>query len=116
MNFYQVFAADVGIDLRGDDIGVPQEDLDAAEVGAALEEVGGETVPEGVWMDLSQAGLKRVRLDLLPDGLPADVFLPSPARKNPLRKPALEKKRPGLLQVKVQPVDGFLAQGRQALM
>lgn len=39
---------DVGVDLSGADVGVAEERLDRAEVGAVDEEVGGEGVAEGV--------------------------------------------------------------------
>jgi hypothetical protein len=38
----------VGVDLRGDEALVPEELLDAADVGSCVEQVGGETVTEGV--------------------------------------------------------------------
>jgi hypothetical protein len=44
----EVAAADVGVDLGGLRAGVAEELLDVAEVGAGLEEVGGEAVAEGV--------------------------------------------------------------------
>src|SRR2546430_1117501 len=40
--------ADVGVDLRGDEALVAEELLDAADVGAAVEQVGGKTVTEGM--------------------------------------------------------------------
>ena len=42
---------DVGVDHGGFDVFVPEEFLDSAYVVAALEEVGGEAVPEGVGGD-----------------------------------------------------------------
>lgn len=39
---------DMGIDHGGADIVVPEEFLDGPDIGAGLEEVGGETVPEGM--------------------------------------------------------------------
>jgi hypothetical protein len=42
----QVVAGDVGVDLRGGDVGVAEHGLDGAEVGAVLEQVGGEAVAE----------------------------------------------------------------------
>ena len=36
---------DPGIERRGVELGVPEQDLDGAEVGAGLEQVGGEAVP-----------------------------------------------------------------------
>ena len=42
---------DVGVDLGGGDVGVAEHFLDDAEVGAVVEEVGGEAVTELVGMD-----------------------------------------------------------------
>jgi hypothetical protein len=42
--------AHVCVALRGGDIGVPEQFLDDPEVGTAVEQVGGEAVPEGVRM------------------------------------------------------------------
>jgi hypothetical protein len=39
---------DVGVDLGGADVSVAEQFLDGADIGAALEEVGGEAVAEGV--------------------------------------------------------------------
>lgn len=39
---------DVRVDHRGADVGVAQELLNGADVGAVLEEVRGEGMPEGV--------------------------------------------------------------------
>jgi len=42
----------VGVNLGGGDIGVAEEALDAADVGAVHEQVGGETVAQGVRGDV----------------------------------------------------------------
>src|SRR5688500_18776557 len=44
----QKLAIDVGIDLRGRDVGVPKHFLDRPQVGAAFEKVGREGVTERV--------------------------------------------------------------------
>ena len=41
---FQAFASDVGVDLGGADVGVAEEGLDGAQVGAVVDEVGGEGV------------------------------------------------------------------------
>jgi len=43
---------DVGVDLGRADVGVAEHGLDAAEVGAVHEEVGGERVAQSVWSDV----------------------------------------------------------------
>lgn len=42
----QAILGDMGIDLGGGDVGVPKHLLHAAQVGAAVDQVRGEGVPE----------------------------------------------------------------------
>ncbi len=51
MDGAEAVLVDVGVDLGGGDIGVAEHFLDDAEVGAVVEEVGGEAVAELVGMD-----------------------------------------------------------------
>jgi hypothetical protein len=44
----QTLLRHMGVDLRGRQAPMSEQVLDAPEVGAAIEEVGGEAVPEGV--------------------------------------------------------------------
>ena len=53
MDFPEVFLVNVGIYLGGCHVGVSEHFLDASEVGAALEEMGAETVSEGVGCNFS---------------------------------------------------------------
>ena len=46
VNLLQSFGRDVGVDLRRRQIGVAEEFLDAAEVGAGIEHVRGEAVSQ----------------------------------------------------------------------
>lgn len=46
--FAEALDGDVGVDLGGGQVGVAQEFLHAPEVGAVVQEVGGEGVPQGV--------------------------------------------------------------------
>ena len=39
---------DVGVDLGGGDVGMAQQHLHGAQVGAVVEQVGGEGVAQGV--------------------------------------------------------------------
>lgn len=60
---------DVGVYLGGAKVGVTQEFLDAAEVGAVVEEVGGETVAEFVGADFkTDGGVPEVFLEEVIDG------------------------------------------------
>ena len=47
----QAVAGDVGVDLGGGDIGVAEQGLHHPQVGAALQQVGGEGVPQDVGAD-----------------------------------------------------------------
>ena len=51
VDLFHAFGGDVGVDLGGGETGVAEEFLDAAEVCAVVEEVGGEAVAELVGMD-----------------------------------------------------------------
>jgi hypothetical protein len=65
-----VVLADVGVDLRGRDVGVAEQGLDGAQVGAALEQVGGEAVAELVRRDgAGDAGRDRVLAEFLEEAL-----------------------------------------------
>lgn len=64
---FHAVGVDVGVDLGGDDVGVAEEFLDDAEVGAAGEEVGGEGVAEGVGVDGADAGTFGHAADELPE-------------------------------------------------
>lgn len=57
MDFFKLLVGDVGIDLRRSDGRMPQHGLDAPDVGAVAQKVGGEAVAESVRMDFfHQAG------------------------------------------------------------
>ena len=59
-----VVSVEMGVDFGGGDAFVPQHLLHGTEVGAALHEVCGERVAEGVWTDrLGDAGGGGQRFD-----------------------------------------------------
>src|SRR5687768_6246905 len=63
----KILAIDVSVDLRRGNVGVAEHFLDGAKVGAALEQVGGERVPQRVRTHvLRDAGL----LDVMAEDLP----------------------------------------------
>lgn len=69
MDLLEVGVGDVGVDLGGGDVGVAEEGLDGAEVGAVHEEIGGEAVAKGVGADvLGDAGEAGVFFDNALDG------------------------------------------------
>lgn len=52
------------VDLSSRDVGVAEERLDRAKIGAVHEEIGGKRVPQSVWADmLSNAGHAGVFFD-----------------------------------------------------
>lgn len=64
VDFFHALGGDVGVDLGGAEAGVAEEGLDAAEVGAVVEEVGGEAVSELVRGDVDgEAGVFPVFVD-----------------------------------------------------
>lgn len=63
MDVAKMGVGDMGVDLGGADVGVAEERLDRAEVGAVDEEIGGEGMAEGV------------RGNVFGDACDADVFV-----------------------------------------
>src|SRR5690606_35509865 len=70
---------DVSVDLGGGDVGMPEHRLQAAQIGAVLEQVRSERVPQRVGVDLVtvDARVQRVALHPQPEGL-AGHPLPAP--------------------------------------
>ncbi len=54
MDFFQLFVGDVGIDLGSGDRGVAKHRLDASNIGAISEQIGGKAVAEGMGVDVFQ--------------------------------------------------------------
>ena len=75
VNVLQSGPVDMGVDLSRRDVGVPQQLLHHAEVGAPDQQVRGKAVPQHVRMDMAEPRGGRVALDDLPhsnalDGAP----------------------------------------------
>jgi hypothetical protein len=69
MDVTQPLVGDVGVDLGGRHVLMPQQLLDAAEVGAVGEKVGGIGVPQGVGRHLlCEPGEARIFCDQELDG------------------------------------------------
>ena len=62
MQLLEALARDVRVDLGRRDIGVPEQHLHHAQVGAVIEQVGGERMAQGVRGDplLAESRLRRV--------------------------------------------------------
>jgi hypothetical protein len=66
----QSFTGDVSINLGGGEVGMPEHDLDRAQVGAVFQQVGGEEVARGVGRDiLVDTSLIAPLLDIVLEGL-----------------------------------------------
>lgn len=52
MRFFQVFIRNMGVDLGGGDGRVSEHSLHASDIRTILEEVGGETVTQGMRVDI----------------------------------------------------------------
>ena len=48
MQLFQALAGDVSVDLRGRYVGVPEQHLHDAQVGAVVEKMGSKGMPQGV--------------------------------------------------------------------
>src|SRR5438105_12345638 len=66
----EAFAVDVRVDLGGGDVRVPEHRLHGAQIGAALQEMGGEAVAQRVRMHVAQARGGAVAAEQLPESLP----------------------------------------------
>src|ERR1700730_6101113 len=66
----QALLVDVGVDLGGRGVGVAEHGLHRSQVGAVLEQMGGEAVAESVRRERAQAGLEAVAAQQLPETLP----------------------------------------------
>ncbi len=92
VNLTEPVAADVGIDLGRRDLAVPEHELDGPEVRAALEEVGGEGMPQDVRADLrGDPGLQGVALEELPETLPGERASP-PGEEERRGRPLVEER------------------------
>src|SRR5689334_23284242 len=63
----QMVPRDMGVDLGGGDIGMPQKRLDAAQIRAAFHQMGGEGMAQDMGRDFRRidAGLERQSLQQL---------------------------------------------------
>ena len=52
VGLFEAVGGEVGVDLGGDEVFVPEQFLHAAQIGAAVEQMGGEAVPQLVWREL----------------------------------------------------------------
>ena len=110
-----------GVDLCRRQRGVAQQHLQGTQVGPAVEQVGGEAVPQAVRADPAgiDAGSGRVMLDQRPEGLPGrrqPLCIDEQRLRNGGIAQAGQQRRARLAQVALQPVLGFLAQRDQPVL
>src|ERR1700693_774559 len=75
VEFFEAFAGDVGINLGGGNVGMPQHRLDGPEICAPLQEVRRERMAEGMRRErLLEAGLCRLFPENIPESLSAEAF------------------------------------------
>src|SRR6516225_5041595 len=71
VQLFETLARHVRVDLRRRKVTVPEQHLHDAQIGAVVQKVGSEGVAERVRRELlGDAGLARVTLDDVPEGLP----------------------------------------------
>ena len=70
------FLDDMGIDLRRRDVGMAEELLHGAEIGAAFQQMAGEGMTEHVWRDARglYPNRNRKRLELLAEALSSQML------------------------------------------
>src|SRR6058998_695714 len=106
----------VRVDLRRRDVDVAEHDLDRAEVGAALEQVARERVPEHVGRDaVAEAGSVRGLPHDRPQGLPREA--PAAGVHEQSATVACARiRRTDLPEVAPHPLHGFPADGDETLL
>src|SRR4030095_3161093 len=91
-----------GVDLGGGDAGVAEHFLYGAQVGAALEEVGGEGMAQGMGAGMRKAGAAREVAHLLPDAL-ARQRPPTRRHEDEGATSTVQQRRPRFLMVAPEP-------------
>ena len=75
MYLLQPLSCYMRINLRGRNIGMPQQQLHHAQIRAVIDEVGGKRVSQGVRRNwFVHAGFDCVALDHVPEHLPRQLF------------------------------------------
>src|SRR5512138_1156150 len=98
VNTAEAVPADVRVDLRRRDLAVAEHELDRAQVGAALEQVGRERMTEDVRADLGrEPGAGGVLAEELPNALPGEWT--AAAREEELFAPVAVDERPDLVEI-----------------
>ena len=109
VNRFEPAEGEVGVDLRGGDVGVAEEGLDGAEVGSALDHVGSAAVAELVGAGGGVAGF-----DEAPDPTAAERL--AALGKEEARRGLAGEPGASVFQIGVESLDGSAAEGNDALL
>lgn len=106
VRFVQSLGIEMRVDLRRGDVGMSEQILNYAEVGATKEQVRGERMPNRVWVYVVQSGATRVLLDDLPDRDTIE-WAPVSRKEEPslVLSLGLEQTRPEFAHVRVNGFD-----------
>ena len=119
VNLFQAFFHDVGVDLRRGNIAMPEHQLNGAEIGAAFQEMSGETVAEHVGSKShTQTRLAAIGRENFPDTNAAEPAAATIQEEN-LRMGQLsfsEKLRAGIAEITIHECHGFFADGNDAFL
>ena len=124
MQLLEALARDMGVDLRGGDVGVSKQELDHAQVGAMVEQMGGEGVAQGVRRQRRvDARVQGVALEQGPEHLPRHAGRHALVRlaaalgdEQEIAVAAAQNQRPGLLRIAPQPEGRLLAERHQPVL
>ena len=103
----------VGINLGGRDIGVPQHHLHAAEIGAAFQEMCGKTMTEYVGgQSVENAGPPAITGEQLPESLPGKTAAARGNEQVAAGAP-LEQSAAAGLQIALHRLEGYPTDGHE---
>src|SRR6266852_6507700 len=112
----QALARHVGIDLRGRDIGVAEQELHDAQIRAMVEQMRGEGVAQRVRRERSaREGCPGALLYQVPERLPRHRTT-APRDEHVVAGPFPQKRGPAFLRIARQPGERLLTERHEALL
>jgi len=112
---FQALARHVGVNLRGRQAGVPQQQLHHAQVSTMVDQVGGKGVAQRVRAKRRDARLFAIAGNQVPGHLSCHRLL-AVADKQVLAARCAHDQWPAFRQIATQPVFGHFAQWHQPLL